>query len=193
MLKRLYAWALRLASSRHAGVALFLVAFGESFILPVPPDALLAPMVLARPERAWRNTAICVAGSVLGGMVGYYIGFALEPVAHWILLHSGHAAAEGEIHAAFVKYGVIVILAAVAPLIPFPVITLSSGLAHFGFLPFIAVAAAARTVRFAAVTAIVRRVGPAVLMMMERRLALVVGCVLVVGLVVLVATRLHHR
>jgi len=192
MLKRLYDWALRLASSRHAGVALFLVAFGESFILPFPPDAVLAPMVLARPDRAWRNTAICVAGSVLGGAVGYYIGFALEPVAHWILIHSGHAAAEGEIHAAFAKYGVIVILAAVAPVIPFPVITLSSGLAHFSFLPFIAVAAAARTVRFAAVTAIVRRVGPGVLMMMERR-ALVVGGLVVLGLVVFAATRLVHR
>jgi membrane protein YqaA with SNARE-associated domain len=192
MLKRLYEWTLRLAASRHAGLALFVVAFGESFILPLPPDTLLAPMVLARPDRAWRNTAICVAGSVLGGLIGYYIGFSLEPVARWILVHSGHAGAEASIHAAFARYGVIVVLGGVAPIIPFPVITLSSGLAHFSLWQFAIAAAVARAGRFAAVTAIVERFGPRVLLMTERRLALVAG-VVVLGLLVFAATRLIHR
>ena len=192
MLKRLYEWTLRLAASRHASFALFVVAFGESFVLPIPPDAILAPMVLSRPDRAWRATAICIAGSVLGGVAGYYIGFALEPVAQWILSHSGHAGAEATIHAAFAKYGVIVVLAGVAPLIPFAVITLSSGLAHFSLWPFIVAATIARAGRFAAVTVIVKRVGPAMLMMMERRLALVAGCLVVLGLVVFALTRFIH-
>ena len=181
---------MRLAASRHAGWALFLVAFGESFVLPIPPDAVLAPMVLARPDRAWRSTAICVTGSVLGGIVGYYIGFALEPVARWILVHAGHAAAEAAIHAAFARYGVAVVLAGVAPVIPFPVITLSSGLAHFGFWPFIVTAAFARAVRFVAVTAVVKRFGPAVLMMMERRLALVALGLTVLAIAAFAATKL---
>lgn len=193
MLKRLYEWTLRLAASRHAGFALFLVAFGESFILPVPPDAVLAPMVLAKPDQAWRNTLICVTGSVLGGLVGYYIGFSLEPVARWILVHSGHAAAEASIQAAFARYGVLVVLGGVAPIIPFPVITLSSGLAHFSLWQFMVVAAIARAGRFAAVTAIAKRFGPSVLLMMERRLVLVVGCVIVLGLAVFAATKLIHR
>jgi membrane protein YqaA with SNARE-associated domain len=192
MLKRLYEWTLRLAGSRHAGLALFAVAFGESFVLPIPPDAVLAPMVLARPDRAWRNTAICVTGSVLGGLVGYYIGFSLEPVARWILIHSGHAGAEASVQAAFAKYGVVVVLAGVAPLIPFPVITLSSGLAHFSFWPFIVTATIARAGRFAAVTAIVKRFGPTVLLMMERRLVLIAGGVVVLGFLVFAATRLIH-
>jgi membrane protein YqaA with SNARE-associated domain len=193
MLKRLYEWTLRLAASRHAGLALFLVAFGESFILPVPPDAVLAPMVLARPDRAWRNTAICVAGTILGGLVGYYIGYSLEPVARWILVHSGHAGAEASVQAAFAKYGVIVVLGGVAPIIPFPVITLSSGLAHFSLWQFCLAAIVARTVRFTAVTAIIRRFGPAVLLIMERRLVLVAGGVVVLVLVLFAATRLIHR
>jgi membrane protein YqaA with SNARE-associated domain len=189
MLKRLYEWILRLAASRHAGLVLFVVAFGESFILPLPPDTVLAPMVLARPDRAWRNTAICVTGSVLGGMVGYYIGFSLEPVARWILVHSGHAGAEASIQAAFARYGVMVVLGGAAPIIPFPVITLSSGLAHFSLWQFAVAAAVARAARFAAVTAIVERFGPRVLLITERRLALIAG-VVVLGLVVFAATKL---
>jgi membrane protein YqaA with SNARE-associated domain len=184
---------MRLSASRHAGFALFAVAFGESFILPVPPDAVLAPMVLARPERAWTNTAICVAGSILGGLVGYYIGFALEPVARWILVHLGHSGAEASIQAAFARYGVIVVLGGVAPLIPFPVITLSSGLAHFSLWQFCVAATIARTVRFTAVTAIVKRFGSAVLLLLERRLALAAGGVVALGLVVFAATRLFHH
>jgi membrane protein YqaA with SNARE-associated domain len=192
MFKRFYEWILRLAASPHANLVLFVVAFAESFILPIPPDTVLAPMVMARPDRSWRSAAICVVASVLGGVVGYAIGFELEPVARWILIHSGHAAAEASVHAAFARYGVLVVLAGVAPLIPFPVITLSSGLAHFGFWPFLAAATVARSIRFAAVAAIVKRFGPSVLLMMERRLALVAGSVVVLGLVVFVAVKLVH-
>jgi membrane protein YqaA with SNARE-associated domain len=192
MLKRLYEWILRQAASRHANLALFIVSFGESFILPVPPDAILAPMVLARPERAWRATAICVAGSILGGLVGYYIGFALEPMARWILLHSGHLGVEASLQKAFAKYGVIVVFGGVAPLIPFAAIALASGLAHFNVWPFVVVAAIARTGRFALVTVIVKRVGPAVLMMMERRLALMAAGLVALGLVVFAVTRFTH-
>jgi hypothetical protein len=73
------------------------------------------------------------------------------------------------------------------------VITLSSGLAHFSLWQFMVVAAIARAGRFAAVTAIVKRFGPSVLLMMERRLALVAGGVVVLGLVLFAATRLIHR
>jgi membrane protein YqaA with SNARE-associated domain len=193
MLRRLYEWVMRLSASPHARIALFLVAFGESFILPVPPDAVLAPMVLTRPERAWSNTALCIAGSLLGGLVGYYIGYSLEPVARWILVHSGHAAAESSIQAAYAKYGAFVVLGGMAPLIPFPVITLSSGLAHFSFWQFCLAAITARSIRFAAVTAIVKRFGPAVLLMLERRLVLAAGGVVALGLVLFVATRLLHH
>ena len=67
MLKGLYDWVMRLSGSRHAGLALACIAFAESSFFPVPPDVMLAPMVLARPERAWRYAAICPAASVVGG------------------------------------------------------------------------------------------------------------------------------
>ena len=172
MLRRLYEWLMRLAASRHATLALALLAFGEAFIVPVPPDALLAPMVLARPGRAWLNTAVCIVGSVIGAVVGYYIGLTLQPVALSILALTGHASVAPRIMAAFAKYGVAVILAGVAPILPFPVITLSSGMAQLSLWQFILAASVARGLRFVALTAIVNRFGPAIVLAVERRLAL---------------------
>ena len=150
------------------------LAFGESFILPIPPDALLAPMILARPASAWRAAIVCSIASVVGGLVGYYIGYGLHPVAHWILIKTGHAGAELPIQAAYAKYGIGVILASVVPIMPFPIITLSSGLAHLSLWQFTAAIAVARTGRFFAVAALIKHLGPAVVHMLSRRLGLVV-------------------
>ena len=59
MLRRLYDWLMRLSASKHAGLALAIISFAESSFFPIPPDVMLAPMVLARPERAWRYAALC--------------------------------------------------------------------------------------------------------------------------------------
>jgi membrane protein YqaA with SNARE-associated domain len=77
MLQRLYQRTLALSADRRAPWWLAVVAFTESSCFPIPPDALLIPMALARPERAWRFAAICTVASVAGGALGYLIGYAL--------------------------------------------------------------------------------------------------------------------
>src|SRR5215469_4730278 len=77
MLNRLYAQALTLAASRHAMLAMAAISFAESSFFPIPPDILLIPMILAQPRRAWLIAAVCTASSVLGGFVGYAIGYFL--------------------------------------------------------------------------------------------------------------------
>jgi membrane protein YqaA with SNARE-associated domain len=74
MFQRLYDWTLSLATHRHAMRALAVVSFVESSVFPIPPDALLIPMVLADRARAWRMAAVCTVASVLGGILGYAIG-----------------------------------------------------------------------------------------------------------------------
>ncbi|MBL3567299.1 DedA family protein, partial [Rhodovulum sulfidophilum] len=76
MIRRLYDWTLSLADSRNAMWALFIVAFVESSIFPIPPDVLMVPMILARPSRAFAIAGVALAGSVLGGLAGYGIGWA---------------------------------------------------------------------------------------------------------------------
>ena len=75
MLHRMYLRTLALAASPRAPWWLAAVAFAESSFFPIPPDALLVPMILARPDRAWRFAAICMVASVVGGALGYAIGY----------------------------------------------------------------------------------------------------------------------
>ncbi len=77
MIRRLYDWVLALGASKHAPKALGAISFAESSFFPMPPDVMLIPMVLAKREKAWWFALICTVASVLGGLLGYYIGAAL--------------------------------------------------------------------------------------------------------------------
>jgi membrane protein YqaA with SNARE-associated domain len=155
---------------------------------------MLVPMVLADPSRAWRNAAVCTAGSVIGGMLGYYIGFNLQPVAHWILALTGHPEAEAPIQAAFNKYGVGVILLGLLPVLPYKLITITTGLVHFSLWQFVLASCVTRSTRFFGVTALVKRFGPGLLPIIERRLALLGGILAAVLVLAVVAIELsQHR
>ena len=75
MIRSLYDWVIRLAGHRRALPALGLVSFLESSVFPIPPDVMLIPMVLANRARAFTIAAVCTVCSVLGGMLGYAIGY----------------------------------------------------------------------------------------------------------------------
>ena len=97
MFQKLYRWTLSLAESQHAPWALGAIAFAESSFFPVPPDAILIPMSLARPKRAWVYALICTVGSVAGAMLGYAIGaFLFETVGKWLINLYGYGARVGQ-------------------------------------------------------------------------------------------------
>ncbi len=192
MLRRLYDWVMRLSASRHAGWALLAVAFAESSFFPVPPDTMLAPMVLARPENTWRYAGICAAGSIIGGMLGYAIGYSIAPVGHWLLAVTGHAGGEGPLRAQFAQWGVWVILLQGLLPVPYKLITITTGLAHFPLWKFVAASCVTRSTRFFGVAALVRRFGPTLLPIIERRLALMAGIAVALVVAVLVAVKLLH-
>ena len=77
LLRRLYDWCLDAAHKPHAMWTMGAVAFAESSFFPVPPDVMLIPMSLARPERAYVMAAWCTVASVAGGVLGYAIGALL--------------------------------------------------------------------------------------------------------------------
>src|SRR5271154_3700686 len=90
MLRSLYDWAIRIAAGRWAMPALAAVALVEATFPFAPPEVMLGPMVLARRDRAWLYAALCTAGSVSGGMVGYLLGYFLAPLGLQWLKWAGH-------------------------------------------------------------------------------------------------------
>lgn len=174
MIQRLYHRVLALAASRHAPWWLAAVAFAESSVFPVPPDALLVPMALARPGRAWRLATICTAASVAGGALGYLIGYALFDQLAQPLLHAYHyEAAFARFQATYAKWGLWVILIKGLTPIPYKIVTIASGAARFDFPLFMAASLVTRGVRFFLLAALLRRFGEPVRDFIERRLALV--------------------
>ena len=188
MFRKLYDWVMGLAGSRHAPASLAVVSFAESSFFPIPPDVMLAPMVLARPDRAFVYAGICTAASVIGGLLGYAIGFYLEPVGMWLLTLMGHPDGKAAFEAWFADWGLWVILIKGATPIPYKLVTITAGLAQFSLVTFIWASVLTRGLRFFAVAAILKYFGPAMLAEFEKRMALygTLGVVALVALVVAV-------
>jgi membrane protein YqaA with SNARE-associated domain len=188
MLRRLYDRLMALAASRHAPLWLAAVSFAESSVFPAPPDLMLAPMVLAKPEHAWRNAAICTLASVAGGVLGYAIGYFLQPVGLWIMTLTGHAGGLAAFQAWFAEWGIWVILIKGLTPIPYKLVTIASGMAQFSFPVFVAASVVTRGARFFLVTALLKAFGPSIQTFVEKRLTLVttgVAVLIVVGVLVL--------
>lgn len=188
MLRKLYDWVFSLARSRHATPALAVISFAESSIFPVPPDVILAPMILARPEKAYFYAGVCTAASVLGGILGYAIGFYLTGLGLWLLSVLGHSEGLAEFRRWFDQWGLAVILIKGLTPIPYKLVTIASGLAAFSFPVFVAASVVTRGARFFLEAWVLRRWGPAMLAEVEKRLAVwsIIGIVVLVGAIVAV-------
>ena len=147
--RRLYDWLLSLAHKRYAGAALFAVSFAESSVFPIPPDVMLVPMCMRRPQRAWGYATNCTVASVLGGLLGYAIGyFFFEPVAQPILSAYGHPDALGTFRGWFERWGMAVILIKGLTPIPFKIVTIAAGAAGFDLWNFVLACVVTRGFRF---------------------------------------------
>jgi membrane protein YqaA with SNARE-associated domain len=180
MLRRLYDWMMRLAASPEAPAWLALLAFCEGVFFPIPPDVMLGPLVLMRRDRAWRYAAICLGASVLGGSVGYMVGYFLHPVGVWLLSLTG-----GDPRAFQHWYGQWGVFLLALP-IPYKLIAIASGLFKLNFPLFFAASILVRGLRFFLVAGLVRAYGRQAQAFVEKRLGLVVSgiALAVIGLVV---------
>jgi membrane protein YqaA with SNARE-associated domain len=173
MLRRLYDWTLHLADTPHALWALAAVSFVESSVFPIPPDLLLIPMILARPDRAWRIAFVCTAASVAGGLAGYGLGlFLFEEVARPVLDLYGKADAFAEMSARFNEHGAWAVLFAGVTPFPYKVITLFSGATQLDLTVFLVSSVVARGLRFFLIAALLKRFGPPMRGFIEERLGL---------------------
>jgi len=170
MLRKLYDWVFNLAGSRHAPKALVAVSFAESSFFPIPPDVMLAPMVLARREKAFFYAALCTIASVVGGMLGYAIGVWLEPVGYAILAFFGHPEGPAEFQKWFAEWGAMIILVKGLTPIPFKLVTITAGVAHFDLWTFVWTSAVTRGARFFLSATLLKYFGPHIRTEVERRL-----------------------
>ena len=183
MLRHLYDRTMALAQGRHAVRALFGVSFVESSVFPVPPDALLIPMVLSHRLRWLWYVIVCTAASVLGGLLGYAIGYFLwQEVAEPILAIYGYAEKVDAFAQTFNAWGAwAVFIAGVTPF-PYKVITIASGASGLSLPIFIVASIFARGLRFLIVGYLLYRFGRPIRAFIEKRLAIVLTVAVIVGL-----------
>ncbi|WP_448045805.1 YqaA family protein [Bradyrhizobium liaoningense] len=190
MLKRIYDWCIDAAHKPYALWIMGVVSFAESSFFPVPPDVMLIPMSLARPQRAWLYAAVCTATSVLGGIVGYAIGALLfDSVGQWLIQVYGLGGKVDAFRASYAEWGAVIILLKGLTPIPYKLVTITSGFAGYNIVLFILCSIVARGGRFFIVAILLNRYGDWIRVRIERHLGLWVAIgaiVLVLGFVVAV-------
>jgi membrane protein YqaA with SNARE-associated domain len=190
MLRRLYDWCVAAAGKPYALWILAAVAFAESSFFPIPPDVMLIPMALARPDRAFRFAAVCTLASVAGGVLGYVIGAELyNTVGLWLIGLYGYGGKVEAFREAYAQYGALIILIKGLTPIPYKIVTITSGFAGFNFVLFVVLSLVTRGARFYLLAFLLNRYGAQAKEIIERRLGLwaaLFAVVLVVGFIVVV-------
>jgi len=173
MIRALYDWTISLAEHPRAMWALALVAFIESSVFPIPPDLLMIPMIIARPNKAFLIAAVAMVASVLGGMLGYFIGWGLfESVGQPVLEFYGKTDRFDDFATRYNEWGAWAVLMAGVTPFPYKVITILSGSTGLSLPVFIISSIIARGLRFFIIAALLWRFGPPVREFIERRLGL---------------------
>ncbi|MCB1357845.1 MAG: DedA family protein [Maritimibacter sp.] len=173
MLRKLYDWTISLAESKHALWALAFVAFVESSVFPIPPDILMIPMIIATPKRAFLIAGVALVASVLGGMLGYFIGWgAFESVGRPVLEFYGKDAYFAEFSTKYNEWGAWAVLIAGITPFPYKVITILSGVTGLNFMVFMVASIIARGFRFFLVAGLLWKFGEPIRDFIEKRLGL---------------------
>jgi membrane protein YqaA with SNARE-associated domain len=184
MLRRLYDWCIAAAEKRYATWLLGGVSFAESSFFPIPPDVMLIPMSLARPDRAYRYAFLCTWTSVLGGVVGYLIGHLLyDTLGHWIIQLYGYGDKVEVFRETYRQYGAWIILLKGLTPIPYKLVTITSGFVSYNLFWFVVLSVITRGARFFLLAFLLHRYGAQAREILEKRLGLwtTIGAVVLVG------------
>ncbi|MFZ2869236.1 YqaA family protein [Zavarzinia sp.] len=174
--------AVALASGPHGLWLLAVASFAEASFFPIPPDPVLAAVVMARRERFWLATMICTVASVLGGLAGYAIGYGLYETIGKAVVEFYHLQdAMLSFQQRFAEWGGWIIVAKGLTPIPFKLVTIASGVAELNLLTFVVSCAITRGARFLLVAWLFHAFGPQARAIIARhKLAMLIGGVLIV-------------
>ncbi|MDL1963830.1 MAG: VTT domain-containing protein [Deltaproteobacteria bacterium] len=161
MLRRLYDWILHWAKTPYGSWALFVLAFCESSFFPVPPDILLIALSVSIPKKSFKYALICTAGSLMGGCLGYLIGWQfMISVGEKIIQLYGLTHKMQYIKDLYIQYDAWAIGIAGFTPIPYKVFTISAGAFDINFTVFLIASAASRAARFFLVGGLIYIFGP---------------------------------
>ena len=169
VLRRLYDWTLSWAEHPAGGWALFVIAMLESSVFPIPPDVLLIALCVGGVSRSYKFALICTTGSLIGGVIGYGIGYwGVELIGQPIVrAYHGEAVME-KIRYWYDTYGFFGnLLAAITP-IPYKVFTIASGAFKFSFHEFLLASLIGRSFRFFAVATVLYFFGAQIKSMIDK-------------------------
>ena len=160
ILRNIYNWTLNKADHPKAPWFLSLISFAESSFFPIPPDIILIPMIIANKLKAWWYAFICTVSSVLGGIVGYFIGaFFYSTIGITIIQYYTLEEQFFNFESMYNQYGFWIILGAGFTPFPFKFITIASGFLHLNIFLFIIVAFIGRGLRFYLIAFLLRIFG----------------------------------
>ena len=189
MLRRLYDWVLHWAETPYGSWALFLLAFCESSFFPIPPDVLLIALGVALPKKALRYAWICSVGSVLGGCLGYLIGWQfMANLGQRIIAFYGLSQKVDYIQSLYMAYDAWAIGIAGFTPIPYKVFTISAGAFQINFSVFVIASIVSRSARFFLVGGLIYIFGAKIQAFIDRyfnMLAVAFTVLLVAGFVII--------
>ena len=184
MLRKLYDWVLHWAETPYGSWALFILAFAESSFFPVPPDVLLIALAISIPAKAFRYALICSAGSVLGGIAGYVIGYQfMDLIGFRILNFYGLMEKYDIISDLYGRYNAWAVGIAGFTPVPYKVFTISAGAFKINFPVFLMASVVSRSARFFLVGWLIYKFGAGIKSFIDRyfNILAVVFTILLIG------------
>lgn len=186
MIRRIYDWVLHWADTPYGVPALFILSFSESSFFPVPPDVLLIALAVSKPKKAFYYASVCSAASIIGGILGYGIGWTMwEMVSSFFFDYiPGFTIQNFElIREKYELYNFWVVFTAGFTPIPYKLITITAGVFNINFIMFVIASAISRSLRFFLVSAIIYKFGAPIRTWIEKyfNLAALMFTVLLIG------------
>ncbi len=171
-MSKIYDWMMRQAEGKNATLILFIISFIESSFFPFPPDPILAVVVAKNKHRTIQYALLCTLASVLGGFLGYYIGYACfemlgQPILHFFNITPDKFTEMVQEMGRDMWAFWIICLKGLTP-IPFKIVTIASGFAHVNLYIFAIASIIARSFRFLLLSFVCKRYGDHVLNFMEK-------------------------
>ncbi|MCH7565302.1 MAG: DedA family protein [Gemmatimonadetes bacterium] len=191
MVRRLYDWVLHWAHTPYGMPALLVLTFAESSFFPIPPDPLLVALCIAAPRRSFFFAAAATAGSVMGGVAGYWIGAGGWHIAQdffFTYVPGVSPEAFGRVQSLYDRWDFWAIFLAGLTPIPYKVFTLSAGVFRINFPIFVIASVLSRGLRFFVVAALIHRYGAPISDFIDRhfnRLTIAFGALVVLGFMVI--------